>query len=175
MARLRRGSEAAFTELFRRHQGPIFRFAARMGAPAADEIVQEVFLELLRQPGRWSQEQGNLAAFLHGIARHKLLRVMGKERRFVDAAPAEDREAASLDADILSTLVQDERALILHQAVLSLPLPYREAIVLCDIEELSYDEAAERMGCPVGTVRSRLSRARSMVAEKLKIRIGCVS
>jgi RNA polymerase sigma-70 factor (ECF subfamily) len=173
VARMRHGSEAAFTAVYRRHQRPLHRFAFRMGAAAADEIVQEVFLEFLRHPSRWSPQQGTLAAFLHGIARNKLLRLYDKERRFLDPS-SEDSSAPALDPDILSTLVLDERAALLHQAVLSLPVLYREAIFLCDIEELSYEDAAERIGCPVGTVRSRLRRARALVAGKLKIKMGCV-
>jgi RNA polymerase sigma-70 factor (ECF subfamily) len=71
--------------------------------------------------------------------------------------------------------VSGERADLLRKAVLSLPELYREALVLCDLEELSYEEASRRIGCPVGTVRSRLSRARALVASKLKSQIGCAS
>ena len=56
----------------------------------------------------------------------------------------------------------------LRQAVATLPGKYREAVVLCDLEEMSYEEAALALGCPIGTVRSRLHRARAILLEKLR-------
>jgi RNA polymerase sigma-70 factor (ECF subfamily) len=174
LARIQAGCEASFTALFRRHRPAVFRFAYAMtgDAASADEIVQEVFLSLLRQPSAWRPDRGPLEAFLHGIARNWVRRRAERESRYVPALDAEEVEPA---AGALDGLVSGERADLLRKAVLSLPELYREALVLCDLEELSYEEASRRIGCPVGTVRSRLSRARALVASKLKSQIGCAS
>jgi RNA polymerase sigma-70 factor (ECF subfamily) len=65
-------------------------------------------------------------------------------------------------------LVRSENIERVRQAVLSLPADYREAVVLCELQEFSYEEAAHVLGCPVGTIRSRLHRARTMLADKLR-------
>ena len=70
--------------------------------------------------------------------------------------------------DILGDLINAESLNALHAALRELPVLYRDAVVLCDLEEKSYEESARVMGCPVGTVRSRLHRARGLLAAKLK-------
>jgi len=80
-----------------------------------------------------------------------------------------DREVPT-EHDVLGGLIGDERAAALHKAVRELPDAYRDAVVLCDLEERSYEDAARLMECPIGTIRSRLHRARSMLAAKLKPR-----
>jgi RNA polymerase sigma-70 factor (ECF subfamily) len=151
MERASRGEEAAFTALYRRRQGALYRFALRMSGnrAIAEEVVQETFLAVIR--GGWEPARGPVAGWLFGIARNQTLRSIERDGRYV---AAEDGEA-------------------LRRALLSLPAHYREAAVLCDIEEMSYAEAARVIGCPVGTLRSRLSRARDMLAEKMRARMGC--
>ena len=73
-----------------------------------------------------------------------------------------------MEHDILGEIILDEKMMALRQAVRELPESYRDAVVLCDLEERNYDEAAQLMGCPIGTVRSRLHRARALLAAKLK-------
>ena len=70
--------------------------------------------------------------------------------------------------DIVGGLISDEGLVALRIAVDELPPNYREVVVLCDLEERNYDEAARLIGCPVGTIRSRLHRARGLLAGKLK-------
>ncbi len=168
LQQMRDGSEPAFTALYRRHHRQIYRFAYRMSGSntIAEEVTQEVFLAVVRQPGRFAPEQGTLEAFLHGVARNHVLRSLERDRRFV-GSDDEDADPASPARDVLDSLVNGQRLQHLRQAVLSLPETYREALVLCDLEELSYEDAAARIGCPVGTVRSRLSRARALLVGKL--------
>ena len=71
------------------------------------------------------------------------------------------------DVDLLGDLTQRETIEQIRRAVLSLPALYREVVVLCDLQDLSYQDAAAALDCPVGTVRSRLNRGRAMLAEKL--------
>jgi RNA polymerase sigma-70 factor (ECF subfamily) len=71
-------------------------------------------------------------------------------------------------ADAASEFDAKEQSAALHRAILALPQHYREAVVLCDLEEMSYAEAAMAAGCSVGTMRSRLNRGRTMLAKKMR-------
>ena len=161
-----RGSEEAFVELYRRHQGPVFRFALRMSGDeaTAEEVVQEVFLTLIRGPVRYAEARGSLTGWLLGVARNHVLRVL--ERR-PPREPTAEWEAPDASADVLAALLRRESLDAVRRAVLSLPAVYREALVLCDLEELEYAEAARAAGCSLGTIRSRLHRARNLLAAKL--------
>ena len=162
----RSGSRPAWAELYERHQRGIYRFALHMsGSPVtADEVVQETFLDLLRGGLRFDAAKGSLGAFLLGVARIKSLR-LGRNRLEQDvAAPLETMACGS---DLAGEMEISQRDQALHRAVLGLPEHYREAVVLCELTELSYEEAAAVIGCPVGTIRSRLHRARHMLLERL--------
>jgi RNA polymerase sigma-70 factor (ECF subfamily) len=76
-------------------------------------------------------------------------------------------EAPAGEADPLEDLEQARRAGLLRSALAALPAHYREVIVLCEMEEMSYQQAAESLGCPLGTVRSRLNRARALLTDRL--------
>jgi DNA-directed RNA polymerase specialized sigma24 family protein len=78
----------------------------------------------------------------------------------------------AVDADALGDLTRAERIEALRDAVLTLPLQYREAVVLCDLQEMTYADAAAVLGCVIGTVRSRLHRGRALLALKLTARDG---
>jgi RNA polymerase sigma-70 factor, ECF subfamily len=171
------GDEDAFRILYRRHQGALYRFALHMtGRPeAAEEVVQEVFMVLIRGTQQFDASRGPLGAFLFGIARNRVHRLLASDGRYV-AMPeewAEDLPARAYadfgrhPADATSELVQSELQAQVRRAVLSLPEKYREVVTLCDLEEMEYERAAAILECPVGTVRSRLNRARAMLAEKL--------
>jgi RNA polymerase sigma-70 factor (ECF subfamily) len=172
LSRLRRGDEAAFVTLYRRRQGAIYRFAMHMSgsATAAEDITQEVFLALLRQECGFDPERGTLSGYLFGIARKLVLRNL--ERRRADVPiESESDEAASPELavidDPLVDLTQREGMEALRRAVMALPRRYREVVLLCDLEELDYADAALVLQCPIGTVRSRLHRARALLFEKL--------
>ena len=170
------GEEDAFVTLYRRRQGSVFRFALNMsGSEAvAEDVTQEVFMVLMRDARNFDPSRGSMAAYLYGIARNHVLRVFDRERSFVpigdDAEDSETRFNERLVAhdDPLGDLTRGEMLGRLRQAVLALPAHYREVVVLCELHEMSYAEAAGVLGCPVGTVRSRLNRARSMLAGKMR-------
>ncbi|MGB7762010.1 MAG: sigma-70 family RNA polymerase sigma factor [Bryobacteraceae bacterium] len=171
--RLRAGQEQAFVALYRRRQPALYRFALQMsGSPSiAEDVTQEVFLALLREECGYDPERGSLVAYLFGIARKLLLRQFERRRLDVpvDAGAEEGRFAEPVDAsDPLADLAARERVQALRRAVSSLPRRYREVVVLCDLEEVDYAEAAAALGCPIGTVRSRLHRARLLLAGKLR-------
>lgn len=170
---LRAGQEQAFVALYHRRQPALYRFALQMSgsAPVAEDITQEVFLTLLREECGYDPDRGSLIAYLFGIARKLLLRQFERRRSDVgvDTGAEETGLAELADAsDPLADLAARERIEALRRAVSSLPRRYREVVVLCDLEEVDYAEAAVALGCPIGTVRSRLHRARLLLAEKLR-------
>jgi RNA polymerase sigma-70 factor, ECF subfamily len=173
LVRIRSGSEEAFLGLYRRRQGAIYRFALHMSGSAtvAEDITQEVFLALLRDGCGYDAARGTLSGYLFGIARKLLLRHLDRGR--VNVPLETDGEDAVLPElavvqDPLDDLTQRERIEALRRAVVTLPPRYREVVVLCDLEEVDYADAAVVLGCPIGTVRSRLHRARALLLEKLQ-------
>ncbi|HEY9434899.1 MAG TPA: RNA polymerase sigma factor [Blastocatellia bacterium] len=179
------GVEEAFATLYHRYQGRVFRFALLMSGchATADDVTQEVFLALLRDACQYDSSRGALLAYLYGIARKQVLRVLKRSRPFtqlVDEAdednPVAIRHLIS-QADPLNELTRNEVAGAVRQAVLALPARYREVVVLCDFQEMSYAEAADALDCSVGTVSSRLNRARALLARRLRAggRVGSAS
>jgi RNA polymerase sigma-70 factor (ECF subfamily) len=164
------GDEEAFAELFRRRQASIYRFALHMSGrdDIAEEVTQEVFLAVIRAPERFDRKRGSCVSFLFGIARNHVLRMLEQERAWM---PVDEEGGYPLPADstdLLADLTRAEAIEAVRLAVLTLPAGYREVVALCDLEELDYSEAAASIGVPVGTVRSRLSRARGLLVEKLR-------
>src|SRR5947209_3301365 len=170
------GDEDAFTALYRRRQGGVYRFALQMsGSEAlAEDVVQETFIVLMRGGEKFDPTRGSVAAYLYGIARNHVLRAFERERALVqfdmDAEESCDTTHENFIArhDPLGDLTRGETVERLRQAVLALPAHYREALVLCELHEMSYAEAAAVLSCAVGTVRSRLHRARALLAEKMR-------
>jgi RNA polymerase sigma-70 factor (ECF subfamily) len=165
---MRTGDENAFILLYGRCHAGIYRFVLQMcGSPAlAEDITQDVFLVLIRGTESFDAARGSLNAFLYGVARNQLLYRLRRERFYVPLEMDAVEECAK--SKPLDELTQTEMVDAVRRAVLSLPERYREVVVLCDLEELSYMESAQILGCAVGTVRSRLHRARAMLLEKLQ-------
>lgn len=170
--RLQCGDEEAFLSLYRRRQAGLFRFALHMSGslPAAEDVVQEVFLAVLKEDCGYDPTRGTLSGYLFGIARKLVLRHLDRGRNSValdtDADDSVLPELAVVD-DPLIDLTRREGIDALRRAVQALPRRYREVVVLCDLEEVDYSDAALALGCPIGTVRSRLHRARGLLLEKL--------
>jgi RNA polymerase sigma-70 factor, ECF subfamily len=173
LRQLAKGNETAFKTLYQRYQGPIYRFSLHMsGNPAtAEEVTQEVFMLLIDNPKGYQPDKGSVAGYLYGIARNLTRR--GLRQQYLDIAIDRNGEgedegpALASNLDILEDLSQAEILDSLRKAVLSLPEQYREALVLCDLEEKSYADSAAILECSPGTVASRLHRARAMLKTKL--------
>lgn len=159
-----RGSEAAFQTLYHRYTGRVYRFAWEMtGSSAmADEITQDVFFILVRQMSRYDPKRGELGSYLLGIARNQTLQVLRRERLYVEIDESVEASAVYHPPAIDTTTAEGW----LHRAILALPPAYREVVLLCDLQELDYAQAAAVLNCPIGTVRSRLHRARALLIEK---------
>lgn len=169
--RMLAGDEGAFSALYSRRQAAVYRFALQMtgNVVIAEDVTQEVFMELIEHGSRFDPERGALASFLYGVARNLVLRRLEKDRAQAPAALLEDElENFAGDDDVLGDLTRRETIEQVRKAVLSLPEVYREVVVLCDLQDLSYEDAAAALDFPVGTVRSRLNRGRGMLAQKLR-------
>lgn len=170
------GDEDAFVTLYRRRQGGVYRFALQMSGSEsiAEDVTQEVFMVLMREGGRYDLSKGSVSAYLYGIARNHVLRHLHRDRRSVQITDETDEDSASLAAqliaedDPLGDLTRGEMIESVRLAVLALPAHYREVVVLCELHEMSYAEAAEALGCAVGTIRSRLHRARALLLDRLR-------
>src|SRR4051812_13143918 len=171
LRQFRTGDRDGFAELYRIHSKAVYRFALYVCAdPAkASEITPDVFVWLVHHPDHYDPLRGELGSFLVGVARQLMRRKFSEERRWVeldDTHRAPVREGFS-ESDVA----------LVRRAVAALPLRYREVVAVCDLQEKSYEEAATLLECAVGTVRSRLHRARSLLAKKLgkKEAQGCTA
>src|SRR5438128_3833073 len=176
LRRAAKGDEEAFTLLYRRHQAALYRFALRMtgNAWAAEEIVQDVFMTLMRDPKKYDATRGTLGGFLYGVARNRVMKHLERLPREVSLEEKNDDGTGHgivlQDATTPATQAEKrERAEQVRSAVLDLPTEFREAVVLCELEEMSYEEAANVCGCPIGTIRSRLHRGRALLLAKLEL------
>ncbi|MDR3747332.1 MAG: RNA polymerase sigma factor [Acidobacteriota bacterium] len=166
------GNEDAFTVLYRRRQGPVFRFALHMsGSPQiAEEVTQDVFIFLVQRGKDFDPSRAALGAYLFGVARNYVRRAL--ERNYTEATlttPAEDETRPLLVENDPSDGIQREQvSSAVWKAVLSLPEHYREVVVLCDLQEQTYADAASALGCAIGTIRSRLHRAHEVLSKKLQ-------
>ncbi len=167
----RAGDREAFTALYRAHFPAVFRFALYMTGDRvrAGEITQDVFVWLIDHPGDFDAERGDLGAFLGGVARKFLLRQQRTERRWLPFDGAtRSTETQNGGESFASRMEREEESAQLRQAIAALPVRYREAVVLCDLQSKSYEEAAFLLGCAMGTVRSRLHRARELLVRKFQ-------
>ena len=166
------GDADAFTALFRRHNTFVYNLAFRRTASwsAAEDITERVFLELWRQRAHLETSGGSLAPWLAGVARNLArhwwragTRQAGAVRRLalVCDVGGPSRSCPD-DADDVASRVDDERRMAVVLGYIDeLPEAQREVLMLWAWEQFTYEEIAEAVGAPVGTVRSRLSRARA--------------
>jgi RNA polymerase sigma-70 factor, ECF subfamily len=167
---IRAGKETAFRELYAQYQGVLFRFALHMtgSAATAEDIAHDVFIQLISKPSSYKASKGPLSAYLFGITRNLAcasLRRTQANRAFDDVAEA-DMPLVS-DTELMDCLSTSEALNSLRRALLALPEPFREVVVLCDLEEMSYSAAATVLECSAGTIASRLHRAHKLLRTKL--------
>lgn len=166
------GNELAFRSLYERLKNGIFRYAFYMtnSRGAAEEVTQEVFITLLEKGKNYKPSQGDVGAFTFGLARNIVRRLERRERSWRARFGGNGLEHnIAAPEQLTGNLLRGERVERVRGAIAALPDHYRQAVVLCDLCELSYAETAARLGCAVGTVRSRLNRAHALLAQKLKL------
>jgi RNA polymerase sigma-70 factor (ECF subfamily) len=129
----------------------------------------------MRDAARYESGRATVKSWLCGIARNLARRRLERDGRAEPLVEDGQHEpAADGQTDPLGEIANGQRLEALRRAILSLPLRYREVVVLCDLEEISYADAATALGCAVGTVRSRLHRARALLAAKVRARLDPV-
>jgi RNA polymerase sigma-70 factor (ECF subfamily) len=163
------GSGEAMAAIYRRHGGLVYRFTLRMSrdAAVAEEITQEVFLALLSRMDRFDAKRGTLSTWLCGIARRQLWKHLERSGLSnVDEDGATELECP--DNGPMELLLRQEAVAVVRAGLQELPAALREVVILCAFEELSYEQAAEVLGVPIGTVRSRLHRAKARLADLVR-------
>jgi RNA polymerase sigma-70 factor (ECF subfamily) len=182
LADIKDGDEAAFQEIVRRYRNPITNFVYRMldDYERSVELAQETFIRVFTSASRY-QANYSFSTYIYRIATNLAISELRrrKRRKFVSLfSPfADDNgDAVELDPPDLNplqdeSLIRDERRKAVARAITSLPEKYRAAIVLRDVEGLSYDRIAEVLKLSEGTVKSRINRARNLLKEKLSVYI----
>jgi RNA polymerase sigma-70 factor (ECF subfamily) len=169
VAQLVAGNGGAVRPLYERHGRALLRFSAAMcrSLQSAEDMVHDTFVELMREPANFDPTQGSVFAYLCGVLRHRISHHYRQQRRWV--ALVDDDPAAQVHdtPSAVDEIARGELTAAFRQAMLELPLPHREVIALCDLEELPYVTVASILDCPVGTVRSRLHRARALLTIRL--------
>jgi RNA polymerase sigma-70 factor, ECF subfamily len=177
VALCRRGDPAAFARLVALHESMVFNLSARLlgDGEEARDVAQEVFLQVYRTLGRF-EGRSSLKTWIYRIVvnqchnRRRFWHRRGRDREEVldEGLPAPERPAGSeWQANPYQQAVQRERARRVQSALLGLRFDQRSVLVLREIEGLSCEEVATALGIPEGTVKSRLSRAREALREKL--------
>ncbi len=175
-ARLACGEAGALDPLYRRHKGPVYRFALLWSGAAAvaADVTQDVFLHLLTRADDFDPTRGPLQPWLLGIARNFVRRRTGTTTREESVDP-DELELPGSASDIATpdvSLAARREIERLRAAIVALPPHYRDVLVLVELTERSYAEAAAICGCELNTVRSRLNRARGLLARALAVDVA---
>ncbi|MEO6726869.1 MAG: sigma-70 family RNA polymerase sigma factor [Blastocatellia bacterium] len=172
--------EAAFRELVRRYQNQITNYVYRMldDYDRAVDLAQETFIRVYRSADRY-QATFSFSTYIYRIAHNLAIsELRQRKRRRLIPLPSffSDKDSEEIEVEIEDkrqvmaddAMIATERQAAVRRAITSLPEKYRAALVLCDIEEKSYEEISEVLDLPVGTVKSRINRARNLLKDKLR-------
>jgi len=183
VAELQAGSEDAFAYVLERYRNPIYSMVAQILVSEADaaDVLQNIFVKVFRGIGQF-HGQSTLKTWLYRIAVREALNFRrGWFRRHFHEPFSIDDEPADPSGNLVKapaadgpyeTLEQSERQEMVKSALEGLPRPYRAVLVLREMEELPYDEIADMLGVPEGTVKSRLMRGRELLRRKLAGMLG---
>lgn len=174
LARMKQGDEGAFVALYRKHRDAVYRFALLYtGAPhTAADVTQDTFVHFMTQTSQFDPARGSVGAWLCGVARNLARKQCGVREEATDPFDLAD-DARAHDSQVdhdspLECVLRGELAEQVRRAVASIAPHYRDVLILCELSDLSYAEAAQVCGIDIGTVRSRLSRARTQLAQRLE-------
>ena len=163
------GDKDAFGTVFERYQHVVYRFARSMtgSSDAAEDITQEVFVVLIRDLRRYAPERATLSTYLYGIARNLSRDRLRRERRLLACLTGLPQLRQPVAVDPVDPVADAERQNDVRRALASLPVTYREVVVLCDLHDLSYADVAAILATSIGAVRSRLHRGRQLLRQRL--------
>jgi RNA polymerase sigma-70 factor, ECF subfamily len=169
VAQLVAGDGGALRPLYERHGRALLRFSTAMcrSRQAAEDMVHDTFVELMRAPGHFDPTLGSVFAYLCGVMRHRVSHHHRQQKRWVTLDEEDGGTHVHDSPGPAEEVARSELTAAFRRAMLELPLPHREVIALCDLEELPYATVASILDCPVGTVRSRLHRARALLTIRL--------
>jgi RNA polymerase sigma-70 factor (ECF subfamily) len=174
LARMKQGDEGAFVALYRKHRDAVYRFALLYaGSPAiAADVTQDTFVHFMTQTNRFDPARGTVGAWLCGVARNLARKQCGVREEATDPLDLADdtfAHASQVEHESpLDRVLRGELAEQVRRAVASIAPHYRDVLILCELSDLTYAEAAQLCGIDIGTVRSRLSRARTQLAQRLE-------
>lgn len=164
-----RGDETAFRLLYERHRTVVFRFAYRLlqSIELAEEITHDCFLSLIKKPSRFDGNRASLKTYLCAAARNQAVKHLRRSdnETNLDELSAEPQTNESWNP--LKQVIGAELSTVVRQAIAELPPLQREAVILFEYEELSLAEIAVVVSADVGTVKSRLHRAREKLRQRL--------
>jgi RNA polymerase sigma-70 factor (ECF subfamily) len=173
LARMRQGDESAFVALYRRHRDAVYRLALLYSGSTghAADVTQETFIHFMTRPEQFDPLRGTLGAWLCGVARNLARKAAGYREEPTDPdtlASDTSPHPGLVDTETpLERLLRDETVEKVRACLAALAPHYRDVLILCELSELTYAEAAQLCGIEIGTVRSRLSRARAQFAQRL--------
>jgi RNA polymerase sigma-70 factor (ECF subfamily) len=175
LARMKQGDESAFVALYRGHRDTVYRFALLYtgAAQAAADVTQDTFVHFMTHTGQFDPARGSVGAWLCGVARNLARKQCGVREEPTDPLDLAD-DARVHDSQVdhdspLERVLRGELAEQVRRAVASIAPHYRDVLILCELSDLTYAEAAQVCGIDIGTVRSRLSRGRAALAKALRL------
>jgi RNA polymerase sigma-70 factor (ECF subfamily) len=171
----RRGDEAAWRALVERHTRRVFGLAYRFTGRGeeAEDLTQEIFVKVYQTLHKYREADGPFGAWLLAVARNHAIdhyRRGRQERARREEDPLVLDTARANEEHPIEGLEREKRARIVHRGLRALPQELRLPLVLCDLQGMSYDEIASTLAVPLGTVKSRINRARIELAKRLLAR-----
>ncbi len=170
---MKQGDEAAFVALYQRHRDAVYRFALLYSGSAAvaADVTQDTFIHFIGHPNQYDPTRGAVGAWLCGVARNMARKESRHREDATDPADLQDDallDETHIDRDTpLDRILRNEAAEEVRRALAGIAPHYRDVLILCELSELTYAEAAQVCGIDIGTVRSRLHRARAQLAQRL--------
>ncbi len=167
------GDQTAWDAVVRLYRRKVFNIAYQFvgGHEEAEDLTQEIFLKVFKSLDTFDR-RANFQTWLISVSRNLCIdhyRSVRRERATIDrTVDASDLAPASRDPGPMAALEQRDRLTLLREALAALPEPLREAVLMRDIHELSYQEIADRLGLPEGTVKSRINRGRTGLARRIR-------
>jgi RNA polymerase sigma-70 factor (ECF subfamily) len=168
-----RGDQAAWELIVKQHWRKVFNVAYKFVGKhdEAEDLTQDIFLKIFRSLDTFDR-RANFQTWLISVSRNLCIdhyRSVRKERETIDRqVDANELTPAATDAGPIAVLEQRDRVTLLRQALAKLPESLRTAVVLRDLHELSYQEIADRLHLPEGTVKSRINRGRTELARQVR-------
>ncbi len=169
MRRVCNGDDEAFASIVNRYKDPLVNYLTHLvrSRERAEDVAQEAFVRLYRNAARY-RDRERIAPYLFRIAMNHMISEMRREKRWRLLLPRLDAGTAKLAASPDAGLMTDEVQRKVSAALESLPLKFRAPLALYELEEWSYEDIARALECRLGTVKSRIARARELMRRQLE-------